>query len=409
MSLEQFRALGQDRLNTIYGGLDPKYLDLQAGNADGWDPDASMWAERAVQEQKLGDQWRNSLDPATRDQWDKDLAFQTAQHKKHMGLGMKLAMAAITAGAGGMALGAGGGLEGLFGGAGEVAGGSNLGGTGIMAEGGMFSPEMLSLDQAMSLSSQMPTTSFGGFGGAAAPAAGIGSGFEGTGFLTEGGMFSPEAMPFNQASSIYSQLPTTSFGGLGTAGTAGAGMGAGFEGTGLMSENGMFSPELMPIDQGMQVASNMPTTDIGGAWAGGGGSSSNSLFSKLREMLPSGPTEALKMASSLGGLYSNYQSNRNFSNLASNLAGLYGPGSAYEEQLRKELQRRDAAAGRRSQYGPRAVELQARLAQLASGQSQSLANIYGQENASRNNMINSGLKLADQMGIWGKLASLFGN
>lgn len=50
---------------------------------------------------------------------------------------------------------------------------------------------------------------------------------------------------------------------------------------------------------------------------------------------------------------------------AQQLADLYGPNSPYAQQLREELGRRDAAAGRRSQYGPREVELQARLADVA--------------------------------------------
>ncbi len=48
------------------------------------------------------------------------------------------------------------------------------------------------------------------------------------------------------------------------------------------------------------------------------------------------------------------------------LADLYGPASPYAQQLRQQLERRDAASGRRSQYGPREVELQAKLADVAS-------------------------------------------
>jgi len=44
------------------------------------------------------------------------------------------------------------------------------------------------------------------------------------------------------------------------------------------------------------------------------------------------------------------------------LDALYGPTSPYAAQLRQRLEREDAAAGRRTQYGPREVELQARLA-----------------------------------------------
>lgn len=48
------------------------------------------------------------------------------------------------------------------------------------------------------------------------------------------------------------------------------------------------------------------------------------------------------------------------------LDALYGPNSPYAAQLRQQLERKDAASGRRSQYGPREVELQARLADMYS-------------------------------------------
>ena len=40
---------------------------------------------------------------------------------------------------------------------------------------------------------------------------------------------------------------------------------------------------------------------------------------------------------------------------------LYRPDSAYAMQMQDELARRDSAAGRGSQYGPRSVELAAKL------------------------------------------------
>lgn len=42
---------------------------------------------------------------------------------------------------------------------------------------------------------------------------------------------------------------------------------------------------------------------------------------------------------------------------------LFTPGGEYAQELRKQLERRDAAAGRRSQYGTRETELMAKLAQ----------------------------------------------
>ena len=81
----------------------------------------------------------------------------------------------------------------------------------------------------------------------------------------------------------------------------------------------------------------------------------------------------------LAGIYSSNQAQNNArgvtdqanrtQNLANSqaesLANMYGPNSPYAAQLREQLGRKDAAAGRNSQYGPREVELQARLADAA--------------------------------------------
>ena len=75
------------------------------------------------------------------------------------------------------------------------------------------------------------------------------------------------------------------------------------------------------------------------------------------------------------GLLAGLQGSRNASNLRDQTQGtlntlnqLYSPNSPYAQQLRQQLERRDAAAGRRSQYGPRETELAAKLTQLQSGQ-----------------------------------------
>lgn len=65
------------------------------------------------------------------------------------------------------------------------------------------------------------------------------------------------------------------------------------------------------------------------------------------------------------------------------LQDMFGPDSAYAQQMRQELARKDAAAGRRSQYGPREVELQARLAEMRARSQPGLMNAYtNQGNAS---------------------------
>lgn len=79
-------------------------------------------------------------------------------------------------------------------------------------------------------------------------------------------------------------------------------------------------------------------------------------------------------AGALANIADIYSSNRASQDLKQNISAmqsggpkqslesLYGPDSPYAIQLRQQLERKDAAAGRRSQYGAREVELQARLA-----------------------------------------------
>lgn len=54
----------------------------------------------------------------------------------------------------------------------------------------------------------------------------------------------------------------------------------------------------------------------------------------------------------------------NLGSVRAQMESMFGAGSKTAATLRTQLERKDAAAGRRSQYGPREVELLARLAQL---------------------------------------------
>lgn len=67
------------------------------------------------------------------------------------------------------------------------------------------------------------------------------------------------------------------------------------------------------------------------------------------------------------GSYMDYRGAREAQNNAldqlSRLDQLYSPDSAYAKEMEKTIARRDAARGRRSQYGPRAQELAANLTQ----------------------------------------------
>ena len=68
-----------------------------------------------------------------------------------------------------------------------------------------------------------------------------------------------------------------------------------------------------------------------------------------------------------GANRSRQDTNQQISNLTAGQAN-FGPDSPYAQQLRQQLERRDAQMGRRSQYGPREVELQAKLAEVNANQ-----------------------------------------
>jgi len=65
------------------------------------------------------------------------------------------------------------------------------------------------------------------------------------------------------------------------------------------------------------------------------------------------------------------------------LASMYGQDSPYAMELKKTLAAKDAAAGRNSQYGPRAVQLQSMLADKGSQYAQQQANMLNMYHKAR--------------------------
>lgn len=114
----------------------------------------------------------------------------------------------------------------------------------------------------------------------------------------------------------------------------------------------------------------------------------------------------------LASLYQNYKNQKGLKGQIGTLQGMYGQGSPYAQALRQQLERRDAAGGRRSQYGPREVELQAQLARMASGNAPTLANLYAQQRGQRGQNLAQLAGLYQQMGGWqgirGGFNDLFG-
>lgn len=82
---------------------------------------------------------------------------------------------------------------------------------------------------------------------------------------------------------------------------------------------------------------------------------------------------------------------------ANQLADLFSPNSPYAQQLRQQLDRRDAAAGRRSQYGTRETEL---AAQLAKQQASTLG-------SSQYNNYLAGANRSPYGGLMGSLGQMF--
>lgn len=82
----------------------------------------------------------------------------------------------------------------------------------------------------------------------------------------------------------------------------------------------------------------------------------------------------------------------------SDINKLYAPGSPEHELLKQEMERKDAAAGRNSQYGPRATDLAAKIAEI---KARNIANLAG---STQGNVMNS--ITADKTSLNSLLAAL---
>lgn len=111
-----------------------------------------------------------------------------------------------------------------------------------------------------------------------------------------------------------------------------------------------------------------------------------------------------------GNLMQLWQSRKNagqYGQLANNLSSLYSPNSPYAQQLQQTLMRSDAASGRRSQVGPRSVELQARLADLNSRNAPELARLYASQQNNQGQQLQSLLRMGQNPMIQNGLSNLW--
>lgn len=106
----------------------------------------------------------------------------------------------------------------------------------------------------------------------------------------------------------------------------------------------------------------------GSGSGGSGGGSGGSTWDQFIKGLSGGSGGSADWGSilnSLGTGYAAYEAGKKadnaYTNQINSINGLYAPDSAYAKQMEQTLARKDAAAGRNSQYGTRAVELAANL------------------------------------------------
>jgi len=109
------------------------------------------------------------------------------------------------------------------------------------------------------------------------------------------------------------------------------------------------------------------------------------------------------LASAGMGMYAANQAKKDINGQIGQLQSLFSGNSPYAQQLRQQLNRKDAAGGRRSQYGPREVELQARLAELNSKNAPQLNSLYNQRSGANMSQYKDMYNLLRSSGVLGSL------
>lgn len=311
--------------------------------------------------------WTNAQRVSDSQFWRDGLALVAAGAGAAGYLGSTIAGGAAGGGLGGLSgmdLAADGGINSITN-AGSMLGtaGGAVGGTGLTMPGAGAAT-----GSGLNLSGAAPGSVFGtGEGLAIAPGA-VGAASGGTGLGSMIGSTIPAA----------SELPgfLSTLGG----GTATAGGGSGLVNRGLGKAVGT-------------VGSNVVKDLVGNVLGGSSGGISN--------------------IGNLASLFTNYNQYNKMGDLINEIKGIYSPDGVYAKRLGEELARKDAAAGRNSQYGPRTTELMARLGDSQARALSGLGGFMSTQQGGLNGMVGAGGRLLDGTGlgglISGGLQSLFGN
>lgn len=186
--------------------------------------------------------------------------------------------------------------------------------------------------------------------------------------------------------------------------TAGAGLGGGTAvagGLGSMATN----PALIESAVGTP-GYGMSSAGMGGAASGGG---AMDILKGLGKSLIGGQGGGISNLGNLASLFSNYKQYSNTGDLMDDIRSIYSPDGVYAKELEKQLARRDAAAGRNSQYGPRLAELMARLGDSQARSLSGLGGMMQTQQGGLNGMLGAGQRVLEGTGILDKLFSIFGD
>jgi hypothetical protein len=154
-----------------------------------------------------------------------------------------------------------------------------------------------------------------------------------------------------------------------------------------------------------------------------GGLSTAQAGSTLLDKLSTGAGAIGSLISANNAGNTNANNQNAITNQMNTLSSMYSQDSPYAKMLKQQLERKDAAAGRNSQYGNRLTQLQAMLADKAAGVASTVGNLSLQSNqinnaqtANQNTQLNALGQLSNATGVtdWTKnwlnngLNSLFG-
>lgn len=228
----------------------------------------------------------------------------------------------------------------------------------------------------------MGTTGGASAGGAASPYSLAGSGAKLGGTATAGA-----TSPYSLATG--SMAPGTTGALLGnTLGAAQSGITATGAGLGLTGLGSILGGGI-----GDSIGAGLGSTIGSTIGKGVGGAVKDAVTGGQSGQQPgTGPGQAggFNLGNLLGAISQMYQANQ-YQNSLDKLYGTLSDTGPYEEALRQELERRDSASGRRSQYGPREVELQAKMYDARSKNATTLAALTGNQNAALGSMLQGGL------------------